>query len=148
MKIANYSRFRFLFAAMAAVALVLAVIGIADISSTPYSGYLISTDYRIIRVAPDSPAAMAGMQVGDSIIEIAGIATGKLYKLSKQLRPGIGEYQKIAVLRGQEGHELTLRQVALPFKEWFLAWGKNLVGVIMVAVGLTIYWSRDRKSVV
>ena len=131
---------------MAAVALGLAVIGMADISSTPYSGYQISTDYKIICVAPDSPAAMAGMQAGDSIIEIAGIPTARLYKLSKQLRPAIGEYEKIGVLRGQERHELTLRQVALPFKDWFLAWGRNLVGIMMVAVGLAIYWSRQNKA--
>jgi hypothetical protein len=146
MKITNYSKFRFLFAAMAAVALVLAVIGMADISSTPYSGYKISPDYKVICVDSGSPAAMARMEVGDRIVEVAGTPTAMLYQLSKQLRPNIGEEQKIAVIRGQTRHELVLRQVVLPLREWFLAWGRNLVALAMLTIGLIIFWSKRNKS--
>jgi len=146
MKTINYGRFRFLFAALVAVTLVLGVVGMADISSTPYSGYQIGTDYMVIDVASGSPAAMAGIQVGDRILEVGGTPTAKLYKLSRQLRPGIGEEQKITVLRGETQHELTLRQVALPLKNWFLAWARNLVALTILGVGLIVYWLQPNKA--
>ena len=69
-RIKDYNQFRFLFAGMVLVALALSVIGIIDILSTPYSGYQVSADYKVIHVTPNSPAALAGMKEGDFVKEI------------------------------------------------------------------------------
>ena len=145
MKINNYDRFKFLFLGMTLVALGLSLIGMWDVRSTPYSGYELSSDYKVVRVAPTSPAALAGVKVGDRLIEVGGVPTQKLYQLSQLSRPKIGEEQQIAVLRGQVRHDLSLRPVPLPFGERLILWSKNLMALAMMAAGCVVFWKRPNK---
>ena len=95
----NYNRLTPLFLGMAVVALILAVIGIWDVSTSPYSGYRLGADYRVVRVDSGSPAAEAGVRVGDRITKIDRVSTERLYQLSKLSRAEIGEHQKLTLQR-------------------------------------------------
>jgi PDZ domain len=147
MKINNYDRFKFLFLGMTFVALGLSLIGVRDIRSTPYSGFELSSDYKVIRVAPASPAAAAGIQVGDRLIEVGGVPTQKLYQVSQLSRPQIGEAQQLGVLRGKIRHDLSLRSMPLPFGEKFILWSKNLMALAMMAAGWVVFWKRPNNKV-
>jgi hypothetical protein len=146
MKIKDYGKLRFLFLAMVAVALTLSVIGMMDISSTPYSGYRTSADYKVIRIPPDSPAALAGMQEGDSIIEIGGVPTENLHQLAQQPRPKVGEEQRITLLRQRIRHELNVQLGELPSKDMTLVWLGDFMALLMLALGLLVFWKRPGKA--
>jgi len=85
-RINDYGILRFLFGPMVVVFLDLAFIAMMDISSTPYSGYQVSPEYRVIDVAPNGPAAVAGLKEGDFIKEIGGVPTDHLHALAEQPR--------------------------------------------------------------
>ncbi len=131
---------------MMLVALILSVIGMRDISLTPYSGYQVSADYKVVRIAENSPAAKVGMKVGDIIVEIGGIPTEKLYRLSRLPRPKIGEEQRIAVMQDLNWREFVVKMAALPAKELYLAWTGNLVALIMLIVGFAVQWKHPNKA--
>lgn len=145
-RIKDYGQFRVLFAGVMLVALVLSAIGVMDILSTPYSGYRVSADYKVIRVTPNSPAALAGMKEGDFIKEIGGIPTDNLHQLAHLPRPTIGEDQQVGVVRDSSSLEFVIRQAALPSKDVFLASLGNLLAFILLAVGLGIYWRLPSKT--
>jgi hypothetical protein len=126
-------------------ALVLSLIGIMDIRSTPYSGYQVSPDYRVIRVAPNGPAAKAGIQAGDYIIRIGGVPTENLHQILKQPRTEINVDQKVTVLRDGIAQEFLVRQASLPWKDLSLAWAGNLMAFLMLALGFAVYWKRPDK---
>jgi hypothetical protein len=144
-RIKNYGALRFLFGAMVVVALDLALVAILDISSTPYSGFQVTPDYKVIHIAPNSPAAMAGLKEGDFVFELGGIRTDQLHALARQPRARIGEEVAVAVLRDQAKLELLVKQTALPGKGLFLAWSGNLMALIMLALGLVVYWKSPNK---
>jgi hypothetical protein len=144
-KIKDYVKFRYLFGPMVGVALVLALIGILDISSTPYAGYEVSPDYKIIRVDPNSPAARAGLKQGDLIVALGQVRTNNLYDLSKQPRAEIGDNIRVNVLRGEASYDFLVKPEPLPGKEVFLTWAGNLMAFVMLALGLAVYWRLPSK---
>ena len=146
MRVKDYGRFNRLFAVMAAVALVLASIGMVKLVSTPYTGFSTTADFRAIDVDPLGPAAKAGMKAGDVIAGINGIPIENLREVMRQRRLAIGDALGVSVLRERVRYELQVLQTALPFKSAFLAWAGNLVALGMLALGLVLYWLRPNKA--
>ena len=140
----NYNRLEPVFLGMAVVALILAVIGIWDVSRFPYSGYRLSTDYRVVRVDSGSPAAEAGIRVGDRIKNIDGVSAEKLYQLS---RAEIGENQKLTLQRGDSEFVARVTPTGLPTGNWILVRAKNLMGLLMIAIGYAVFKRRPGKEV-
>src|SRR5262245_38549038 len=144
-RIKDYGSLRFFFGAMVVVALDLALVAILDISSTPSAGFEVTPDYKVIHVAPNGPAAKAGLQNGDFIYEVGGIRTDHLYALAKQPRVKIGEEMVLTVHRGETRLEFLIKQTAVPGEELFLAWSGQLMGLVMLALGLLVYWKSPNK---
>jgi PDZ domain len=144
-KIKDYGTLRFVFGAMVVVALDLALVAILDISSTPYAGFEVTPDYKVIHVAPNGPAAMAGLRDGDFIYALDGIRTDHLHALARQSRARIGEEVAVTVHRDQARLDLLIKQVALPGKDLFLAWSGTLMALVMLALGLVVYWKSPNK---
>lgn len=70
------------------------------------------TGVLVTDLAPQGPAAAAGVQLGDIILEFAGVAVPRLESLHKLLGPeSIGREVKLTVLRGVETHALPIRPV-------------------------------------
>ena len=143
----NYNRLTPLFLGMAVVALILAAIGIWDVSTSPYSGYRLSADYRVVGVDSGSPAAQAGVKVGDRITKIDAVSTERLYQLSKLSRADIGEAQKLALLREGKEFAATVTPTALPTENWILIRARNLMGLLMIAIGYAVFKRRPGKEV-
>jgi hypothetical protein len=144
-RIKDYGSLRFFFGAMVVVALDLALVAILDISSTPYAGFEVTPDYKVTHLAPNGPAALAGLQKGDFIYEIGGIRTDHLHALSKQSRTKIGEEMALTVHRGETRLEFLVTQATLPRKELFLAWSGQLMALVMLVLGLVVYWKSPNK---
>ncbi len=135
-----------MFAVLAAIALVLALIGMINLMSTPYTGFRTTADFKAFDVDPSGPAAKAGMKTGDVVTQINGIPTENLHQVMRQRRPGIGEILGVSVLRDRVRHELQVEQAALPLKAAFLGWAGNLMALGMLALGLGVYWMRPNKA--
>jgi hypothetical protein len=143
----NYNRLTPVFLGMAVVALLLSAMGMWDVSSSPYSGYRLSADYRVVRVDAGSRAAEAGIRVGDRITKIDGTSTEKLYQLSKLSRAEIGESQKLTLHRDGSEFAATVTPTALPTGNWILIRAKNLMGLLMIAIGCAVFKRRPGKEV-
>jgi hypothetical protein len=143
----NYNQLKPVFLGMAVVALVLSAIGIWDVSRSPYSGYRLSADYRVVRVDAGSPAAEAGIRVGDRITNIDGVTTERLYQLSKLSRAEIGENQKLTLQRSDSEFAATVTPTALPTGNWILVRVKNVMGLLMIAIGFAVFKRRPGKEV-
>ena len=68
------TKYKPVFLGIAAIATVIGVLGLLDIPNVPYAGYFGGPDNDVVRVFPESPAERAGLQVGDVIESIGGIA--------------------------------------------------------------------------
>jgi hypothetical protein len=145
MKIRDYGRLNALFAVMAAVALVLAIIGIIGLPSTPYAGFQLTADARAFNVDPLGPAAKAGLKEGDEVIQVGLVTTDQLHQLAKQARPTIGEELKVSILRDRVRRDLSLMQTSLPGNVAAEKWAGNLMALVMLALGLFVFWYRPSK---
>ncbi|HVN80415.1 MAG TPA: hypothetical protein VMW38_15575 [Terriglobia bacterium] len=145
MKIRDYGRLNSFFGIMAAVALVLALVGIFGLPSTPYSGFEMTPDGRAFHVDPAGPAALAGLKDGDAVVQIGEVSTDRLHDLAAQNRPRIGEVLKVSVLRDSLRHEFSIMLAKLPPQVAFRKWGTNLMALAMLALGLAVYWYRPSK---
>jgi hypothetical protein len=145
MKIRDYGRLNAFFTVMAAVALVLALVGIFDLPSTPYSGFEMTADGRAFHVDPAGPAAKAGLRDADVVVQIGEVSTDRLHDLATQNRPRIGEVLKVSVLRDLVRHEFSITQAKLPARVAFQKWGTNLMALVMLALGFAVFWYRPSK---
>ncbi|MDP3313954.1 PDZ domain-containing protein [Lutibacter sp.] len=82
------------------------ILGLMDAKNYTYAGYNTGDDYNVIKVEEGSPAASAGLQLGDVIKSTGGIAVTDSKALNKRERAKIGETRDIVVDRN--GEELTL----------------------------------------
>jgi hypothetical protein len=142
----NYDRLKFLFLLMMLLALALSWVGMRDIPTTPYIGYQVSSDFRVVQLNPSGPAALAGMKLDDKIIEINGTPTERLYQLSRQPEPMIGDEMKTKVLRDGTVHELAFKRLPLPAHQATLTWIYQIMTVFMLVGGLLVFWKKPRKE--
>ena len=145
MKIREYGRSKGFFAVMAAVALVMALIGILNLPSTPYTGFEMTADSRAFRVDPDGPAAKAGIRESDEVVQVGVVPTDRLHELAKQNRPKIGEVLRVSVLRDSVRNEYSILQTGLPARVAIEKWAANLMALAMLALGLVVFWCRPSK---
>src|SRR5262245_10578564 len=142
----NYNRVQPVFLGMAVVALVLSAIGMWDVSGSTYSGYRLSADYRVVRVEAGSPAAEAGICIGDRIMKIQGVSTEKVYQVSKLSRAEIGASQNLTLQRDGNEFTATITPTTLPFGNWILTRTRNLMGLLMIAIGYAVFRRRPGKE--
>ena len=145
MKIRDYGRLNVFFSVLAAVALALVLVGIFDLSSTPYSGFELTPDGRAFHVDPTGPASSAGLKDADVVVQIGEVDMEKLHDLSMQNRPNIGDVVKVSVLRNSIRHEFSIPQAKLPPSVAFQKWGTNFLALVMLAMGLAVFWYRPSK---
>lgn len=112
--------------------------------SLPYAGFEFAGQASIGAIVPDSPAASAGLLVGDEVLAMDGAAfkTGTPY-----LRPNQGTLQ-LTVLRDGQTIPLEITLASPSPKEIFVTTGHLLVGLAfwVMAMAILILKPRDRVS--
>lgn len=88
---------------------------------------------QIIQVAENSPAAQAGLQLGDAIVSINGIEFAKFEDLQKYVDENRGKVLDYKIKRGQEIKDLKIT----PQLDEKL--GKGVIGVAMAETGIVKY---------
>ena len=142
----NSNRLKSLFLLMMLLALALSWVGMRDIPGTPYTGYQVSSDYRVVQMNPRGPAALAGLRLDDMITEVNGTPTEQLYQLSRQAEPRIGDEVNLKVLRAGMSYEFRFKRIPLPAQQATLTWIYQITAVFMLVGGLLVFWKKPRKE--
>jgi len=136
----DYSRYKTLFYLVAAVALIWGVLGTLDIRNIPFTGYVLSPDRVVTIVRENSPAAAAGVKVGDTVTKIDGIPVADLGSLIAQPRPAINSSGSVSVKRGATEETLTLKYGSQPMVDLIANFGAaTLTGLAFLILGLLVY---------
>ena len=126
---------------LTAVVLVSGVLAALDFRNATYTGYLTDGDRTIIQVADGSPAAAAGMQEGDRLVSIGGIAVSDMRGLSRQARAAAGEVRTIEIDRAGQTVPLQLEYASMPAREALAYRLATLLGLAFIGFGLWAYFA-------
>ena len=139
-KTINYARYTTLFSLLAVGVLIWGVIGTLDIRNIPYTGYALSPDRVVTLVREGSPAAAAGVRVGDTLTKIDGITVTEFGSLAAQQRPAINSNGSIAVKRGATEETLSFKYGSQPLTDLIANFGAaTLTGLAFLILGLMAY---------
>ncbi|MEM7355673.1 MAG: PDZ domain-containing protein [Acidobacteriota bacterium] len=124
------------------VAVAIAALSLIDLPNNAFSGFIASGGTQVTQVTPESPAAVAGFQVGDRILVSAGVDTTDLRRLIRQPRAAIGETRHYLVERQGESApvELAVTFSELPRNLIGLTYGAALIGLAFLVCGVGTYF--------
>ncbi len=136
----DYARYKTLFTLLGIVVFIWGVIGTLDIKNIPYTGYVLSPD-RVVTIARESsPAAAAGIKLGDTVTKIDGIPVTDFGSLAAQPRPAINSNGSVTVTRGGTEQTLTLKYGSQPMVDLIASFGAvTLTGLAFLVLGLMVY---------
>ncbi len=132
----NPSRNATLMMVAAALVVVWGIVGTMGAGDTPYLGYFTDGNNTVTQVLDDGPAQMAGLQTGDIITSIGGIAVTDSRALNDRGRPAIGEIQAITVDRGGQNATVDIEYAAQPGTQALLGHLASLMALSFVLFGL------------
>jgi membrane-associated protease RseP (regulator of RpoE activity) len=136
----NYAGYKTLFYLLAAAVFIWGVLGTLDIRNIPFTGYVTSPDRVVTIVRENSPAAAAGVKVGDTVTKIDGIAIADFGSLIAQPRPAINSSGSVSVKRGATEEKLTLKYGSQPMVDLIANFGAaTLTGLAFLILGLLVY---------
>jgi hypothetical protein len=116
--------------------LVWAALGALDVGNFTYSGYATDGNNTITRVTEGGPADRAGLQTGDYVRSIGGIAVENTRALAQRQRPAINEVRSIEVERDGRTVDVELSYAPLPVSNVLVAYGAIVVGILFLACGV------------
>ena len=135
----DYSRYKTLFSLLAAAVFIWGILGTLDIRNIPFTGYVLSPDRVVTLVRENSPAAAAGIKVGDTVTKIDGIAVADFGSQVAQPRPAINSSGSVTVKRATE-ETLTLKYGSQPTVDLIANFGAvTLTGLAFLILGLLAY---------
>jgi|GEM_PF-1227918 membrane-associated protease RseP (regulator of RpoE activity) len=136
----DYPRYKMLFSLLAAAVFIWGVVGTLDIRNIPFTGYLLSPDRVVTLVRENSPAAVAGIKVGDTVTRIDDIAVADFGSLVGQPRPAINSNGSVTVKRGTSEQTLTLKYGSQPMVDLIANFGAGtLTGFAFLILGLLVF---------
>lgn len=142
----DYARYKMLFSVLAAIVFIWGVVGTLDIKNIPYSGYVLSPDRVVTIVREGSPAALAGVKVGDTVTRVNDIAIADFGSLAAQQRPSIGSDGSITVKRGETEPTLAFKYGSQPTVDLIANFGAvTLTGLAFLILGLMVYLKKPTR---
>jgi len=136
------SMHRNLIYALATLFLLLGIFGYLDIKNYTYDGYS-SRDFGVVKVEPNSPAAQAGMEVGDQIKTINGLDVRDGKAWTNVPRVKAGETRSYVVDRGGEEVTYDITFAAQKRSDSMLARVGWTIGLIFLFMGLWAFRSKE-----
>jgi hypothetical protein len=106
----------------------------------PYTGYALSPDRLVTIVREASPAASAGVKVGDTVTKIDNIALTDFGSLAAQQRPATNSNGSVTVKRGGTEETLTFKYGSQPMVDLIAGFGAvTLTAFAFLILGLMAY---------
>jgi hypothetical protein len=151
------ARYKTPFLVLAVLFILWGMFGAADLPNIPYAGYLTDGNNTVVQVEPNSPAELAGMQVGDYITSIAGIPVEDTRALVRLQRAQVGETRTLVVeqraateLAAAPGEppsrSVELTYLAQPGRDLILGIAGVFIGLCFVVFGLGAYLRVPSRS--
>jgi len=142
----TYAQYKTLFLLLAAVVSIWGIVGTLDIRNVPYTGYVLSPDRTVRIVREGSPAASAGVKVGDPVTKINIIPVSDFASLAAQPRPSIGSDGSITVKRGETEETLTFKHGSQPMVSLIAGFGATtLTALAFLILGLMAYLKKPTR---
>lgn len=136
----DYKRYKTIFLVLTAAVFIWGIIGALDITQIPYAGYTNSPDRTVTLVREGSPAAQAGLRVGDTITHIDGISIDDTAALSTRGQPAINSEGSLTLTRGGTEQTLTFKYSSQPAVNMIAGTGAiTLTGLAFLILGLMAY---------
>ena len=135
----TYARYKTTMLVAAALFAVWGILSIFDVNHLPYSGYQTDGNNTVTQVFDGGPAQQAGMQTGDYIRSVGGIAVEDAAAAARRARPNIGETRTIVVEREGRTASLDVTYVRLPGTNKALTYAGILIGFCFLVFGLIPY---------
>ena len=135
----NYARYKTAMLVAAGLFAVWGVFGVFDVDNLPYAGYLTDGNNTVTQVREGSPAEQAGMQTGDYIRSIDGVAVEDAAAAARRPRPNIGATRAFVVEREGQTANLDVTYARLPGRNKALTYAGILIGFCYLIFGLMPY---------
>lgn len=132
-------RLKNLFVAVTALLLVWGIFGALDIPNRTYTGLSTDGNNTVTQVNDGSPAAAAGLQVGDVIISRAGVSVEDARAMNELGRSQIGETRVMVVDRNGQEVSLDMTAAAEPTPTRITSYVGLLTGLCFLFFGLWAY---------
>jgi hypothetical protein len=145
METSEVSRYRRPLLVVAVVLVVWGVLGALDIRNQTYTGYVTDGNNTITRVTDGSPADVAGLETGDYIRSIGGIAVEDVGAAIQRSRPEISEVRTFEVERDGQVLSFDLAYAALPMTNALVRYGAALVGFLFLICGVWAFLTVPTK---
>jgi hypothetical protein len=133
------ARYRNLFLCLAVLLLVLGVLAARDVKNQTYTGIQTDGNNKVTMVETGSPAAAAGLQVGDVLTKVNGIAETDTKGLINLHRADVGAQWPYVVQRGGQAVDLEITQGPMPPTYVYVARTATLLGLCYLAFTLWAY---------
>lgn len=117
------------------------IAGLIDLANVPFDGLGTGPDNTVIRVREGSPAAAAGLALGDRLVRINGVSIEDRPALARMTRPAIGETRTLIVQGESSGssRDVSITYAEQPARERALVWAGFFIGLCYVGFGLLTY---------
>lgn len=125
-----------------ALFLVWGIMGLMDSKNYTYSGYQTDGNNKIVQVEDASPAAVAGLQIGDVIQSTGGIPVTDTKALVERGRPEIGESREFVVDRNGEEVTASLTYAELSEKDSMLNTLAFVMGILFIVMGIFTHYRK------
>ncbi|MFT4535787.1 MAG: hypothetical protein ACJA1A_002695 [Saprospiraceae bacterium] len=131
--------------ALAIIFLFMGVMGYLDIKNYSYDGYS-SNDFTVTKVEEGSPAAVAGMMVGDQITSIDSLDVRDTKAWSDKARRAVGETRTYIINRNGEEVTFPMTFVAQTGKDSILRRLGWTMGLMFLLLALFVFRSKKTWS--
>ena len=135
----TYARYKTTLLVAAGLFAVWGILGIFDVGNLTSAGYLTDGNNTVTRITDESPAQQAGMQVGDYLRSIDGVAVEDAAARARRPRPTIGETRTFVLEREGETASLDITYARLSGTLRALTFAGILMGFFFIAFGLWPY---------
>lgn len=132
--------------ALALLVIVWGAAGTMDMGNVSYSGLTTDPTFTVIQVQAGSPIEAAGMQRGDVIRSIGGIAMEDVSARTERGRPSIGETRTFVVDRGGQEMSLDVQYASLPGTQSMVGYLATLIGLAFLGLGIWAYRKAPNAS--
>ena len=131
---------------LAAVVVIYGVLGWLDVSNYAQGGWATDPDNTVTQVLSGSPAEAGGLQVGDKITSLGGIAVTDAKARLRRARPEVGETWEFVVERDGATMSLDITSGEPVAERKFLAHAGFLVGFCFIGFTLRAYIQEQSAS--
>jgi len=131
----------------AAIVAIYGVFGWLDVANYAQGGWNTAPDNTVTEVLAGSPAEAGGLQAGDKLISLGGIAMSDAKAQAERGRPEVGETWEFVVERDGATVSLDVTFGKMVPRRAFLAHAGFLVGFCLIIFPLRAYMQKQTESI-